>query len=226
MIDNSKKHYFLNRFENSKSCKELFETTDNLMEKQNKTPLPSGTEKELCEKFAIFFNSKIENICSCLDSVSSPPASFGTFQGSRFGYLKTVTESDVLALIRCSSAKTCDLDPTPTQMLKQCIDIILPHITVIINNSLTTGIVPDCFRHAIIKPILKKTGLKENDLKNFRPVSNLNFLSKILERVVLSHLLHHVEENELGEMFQSAYKANHSTETALLKVTSDILEDN
>ena len=82
---------------------------------------------------------------------------------------------------------------------------------------------PDCFKRAIVKPLLKKTGLDENDFKNFRPVSNLPFLSKILEKVVLKQLLGHFESNKLEEIFQSAYKACHSTETAILRVCNDIL---
>ena len=61
-----------------------------------------------------------------------------------------------------------------------------------------------------------------NVLKNFRPVSNLPFLSKILEDIVLKRLLVHLDSNELNELYQSAYKKFHSTETALLKVFNDI----
>ena len=92
------------------------------------------------------------------------------------------------------------------------------------NESLTKGIVPDCYKHALIKPLLKKSSLNENDFNNFRPVSNLAFLSKLLEKLVLRQLSKHMKHNELEEIYQSAYKAFHSTETALLKVTSDVLE--
>ena len=70
-------------------------------------------------------------------------------------------------------------------------------ITMITNTSLTTGIVPDCFKSAIVKPLLKKPGLDVNDLKNFRPVSNLPFLSKILEKVVLAQLESHLETTSM-----------------------------
>ena len=90
---------------------------------------------------------------------------------------------------------------------------------------LTTGIVPDLFKQAIVKPLLKKQGLDENDMRNFRPVSNLNFLSKILEKIVLCQIQQHLKANDMEEPFQSAYKSQHSTETALLKVSSDVLNE-
>ena len=63
----------------------------------------------------------------------------------------------------------------------------------------------------------------ENLLKNYRPISNLPFLSKILEKVVLHKLLSHLQANNLCNPFQSAYRAGHSTETVLLCVVHNIL---
>ena len=73
-----------------------------------------------------------------------------------------------------------------------------------------------------MKPLLKKTSLDQEDLKNYRPVSNLSFMSKVLELVMLSHILQHVNSNELLSNFHSAYCPYHITETALLKVTNDL----
>ena len=74
------------------------------------------------------------------------------------------------------------------------------------------------------KPLLKKANLDPNCLKNYRPVSNLPILSKVLERIVLKQLLQHLESHCLLEPFQSAYRKCHSTETALLRVVSDPLQ--
>ena len=71
-------------------------------------------------------------------------------------------------------------------------------------------------------PLLKKDGLPPV-FKNFRPVSNLAFISKLVETVVAKQLQHYLNCNNLFPVFQSAYRQNHSTETALLKVMNDIL---
>ena len=72
----------------------------------------------------------------------------------------------------CIHIKSCELDTIPTTLLKQCRTELTPIITRIVNLSLETGVFPDQFKHAIIRPLLKKQGL-ETDSKNYRPVSNL-----------------------------------------------------
>ena len=85
-------------------------------------------------------------------------------------------------------------------------------ITVIVNASLSAGIVPQQFKQALVTPLLKKPGLESNDMKNFRSVSNLPFISKILEKVVLTKLRNNLSSNNLVEICQSAYRKDHSTE--------------
>ena len=93
----------------------------------------------------------------------------------------------------------------------------------IINDSLTSGSVPECLKHAIISPLLKKQNLNPNELKNYRPVSNLTFISKIIEKAVFNQILDHLKFNSLLEKHQSAYRKFHNTETALLKIQNDLL---
>ena len=74
-----------------------------------------------------------------------------------------------------------------------------------------------------VTPILKKSSLDKEVFKNYRPVSNLNFISKILERVVAAKLHTHLDEAGLMTASQSAYRKHHSTESALLNIHNDIL---
>ena len=91
------------------------------------------------------------------------------------------------------------------------------------NASLLEGHLPVSQRHAIITPLIKKPHLDAADVKNYRPVSNLTFVSKVVERLVSGRLVGYLQENNLMPVEQSAYRRNHSTETALLRVISDLL---
>ena len=102
------------------------------------------------------------------------------------------------------------------------LDSYLPFITHLTNVSLQTGIFPESFKNAYVRPLLKKPTLDSNVLKNYRPVSNLTFLSKIVERVVARQIQQHMDDNGLNNPVQSAYRQGHSCETAVLKVQNDI----
>ena len=82
---------------------------------------------------------------------------------------------------------------------------------------------PEEHKEELVKPLLKKANLELID-KNYRPVSNLSFLSKLIKRVVAEQLVDHVEKSNLMEQNQLAYRQFHSTETTLIKVRDDILK--
>ena len=87
-----------------------------------------------------------------------------------------------------SPNKSCELDLIPTWLLKCCLTELLPPITTLVNKSLTTGSFSEGFKLALIKPHLKKQTLDPDLPKNYRPMSNLHFLSKIVEKVVIQRL--------------------------------------
>ena len=98
-----------------------------------------------------------------------------------------------------------------------------PIIADIINRSIALSAVPASLKEAWVTPILKKPSLDPENFKNFRPISNLPFLAKTLEKVVSSQLQDHVKTYSLHDKFQSAYRPAHSTETAMLRITNDLL---
>ena len=117
-----------------------------------------------------------------------------------------------------NTKKTCSLDPLPTGVLQPCFQSLVPAYTHIINMSLSQGQVPASLREAIVILLLKKQSFDPDVLSNYRPVSNLPQLSKTLEKVVATQLMYHA--NNMSDMYQSAYRKHHSTETALLCVTN------
>ena len=92
-----------------------------------------------------------------------------------------------------------------------------------VNTSVKEGVFPDVLKHAIVQPRLKKTTLNPEDLNSFRPISNLSFVSKIVERVVVARFNEHTQLHHLMPSRQSAYRANHSTETAVIAVHDSIV---
>ena len=126
-------------------------------------------------------------------------------------------------IIMKSKSTSCELDPIPTWLLKQCIKELVPAITSVVNTSLLSGTMPDDLRNAVVRPLLKKDNLDHDILKNYQPISNLCFRSKIIERAAASQLVDHMDKNNLGEELQSAYKKFHGIETATLKVQNDIV---
>ena len=103
-----------------------------------------------------------------------------------------VTQDETGKITSKSPTKSCLLDPLPTFLIKECIDILLPSITKLVNCSLREGLVPDGFTKAVVTPLIKKASLPVDGLKNYRPVSGLSFISKLVERVVAKQLVDHI----------------------------------
>ena len=105
-------------------------------------------------------------------------------------------------ILKCPP-KSPEADAIPTSLLREMIDEIVPLLAKLFNASLSSGIVPSAFEEANVRPLLKKAGLEPDLFKNYWPVSNLPFLSKMLEKIVLARLSRHLVGNGLLELVQT-----------------------
>ena len=189
--------------------------------------LPITSTAQACQ-FANYFNAKIEQIysdmfhhnCNTLDveinvAKSSCASKFKKFESLSLAGLKAIIES--------KTSKTCDLDPLTSSIFKKCIDLLLPAIHHIVNLSLSLGYFPDVLKKACVTTLIKNENLDNDNMKNFRPVSNLPFLGKIIEKCVFLQINTYLCENSLYGYSQSAYRSSYSCETALVKIYNDIL---
>lgn len=175
-----------------------------------------------CDDFNRFFHDKVAGIRARSDNAGYPvftPAP----SHCQLDSFCPVSAEDVSAAIRSLPAKQCSLDPLPTWLLKMAAQHITPFTTSLVNTSLSTGHFPPSLKSAYISPRLKKPGLDDGDVCNYRPISNLPVMAKLIERLVAKQLISYLNNNNLLPSLQSAYRPLHSTETALIKVTSDIL---
>lgn len=106
------------------------------------------------------------------------PAVFDQFEPVSFSSL-----SEVVHHLRSIN---CPLDSIPSRLLKEVFNTVGSSILVLINTSLMSGCVPAAFIHAVVQPLIKKKNLDPSVLTNFRPISRLHFLSKVLERVAFN----------------------------------------
>ena len=230
LMQSTKESYFSDQVSSAKGDpKAMYKVSKSLIGQKPEVILPDNIPDEvLCEKFNNFFYNKIKTIRDKISTNSTPldPAireiAEPAFEGVKLLQFNHLSEDDVRTLITSSKSKTCRSDPIPTSLVKECLGELLPTITDIVNHSLKRSEFHPSFKRAIVRPLLKKPGLDRNCLQNYRPVSNLPFISKIIEKAVLQQLDSHFTVHGLDDPFQSAYRKAHSTETALLKVHNDI----
>ena len=141
-----------------------------------------------------------------------------------FDRFTMITSEGLIKIVSVMNKTTCSSDPFPsTKVLMSHLPTIIDTIMHIINLCLiSTSVFPSSFKSAVVLPLIKKPGLDPHVFKNYGPVSNLSFLSKLIENVI-SRILKHIADNELIDKFQSAYRCGHSPETALLRVYNDIV---
>ena len=169
----------------SHDSKKLWWELHKVLHRSHGTTLPTHeSSKSLADCFASFFSDKIMKICESFSSSESCTTVNPPFDPPKLTVFTQVTQDEIGKMISKSPTKSCLLSPLPTFLIKECIDILLPSITKLVNCSLREGLVPDGFKKAVVTPLIKKASLPAEDLKNYCPVSGLSFISKLVEREV------------------------------------------
>ena len=203
-----KVNYFKEKInKSSNSQRELFRAVQSLTDSISVNQFPSEQlcDKTIAENFSNFFVTKVNKIHNallkkkCDYQVHFPLKKVDEIQSNfvYFDNFKLTSEDELLEIVTDTGTKCGFSDAGTNLVLKEYLSVFLPIWTHIINLSLSTGSM-DNLKHATITPLLKNADLDFNKYENFCPVSNLTFISKLTERVVLKRLLNHMHHNNLN----------------------------
>ena len=227
LSNSKKKQYFKKILDNShRNPKTLYKMVNNVMDRKQDNAIPDTENiEELASTFNTFFTEKIEKI---RENMTTSPhidlcdPSEDQKSINLLHQFEPATIDEVSDIIKETGVKCSPADILPQNLYEENISNLTPLLTDLVNLSLSSGSM-DGVKLADIVPIIKGENLDPNILKNYRPVSNLTFLGKIIERVVLNRLNSHLTSNNLQCPNQYAYKKNHSTETLMIKIVNDVL---
>src|SRR6218665_3531104 len=201
----------------AKDPKRLWATFNGLLGRHGAGSL-SKTPEFSAKDFAAYCESKIGSIRG--DTAGSPPLEFPPTV-HRMATLREISSVELRSVIMSSAPKSCELDSLLASLIQDYVDNLLPFLTLLCNRSLQEGVLPDPQKRSVIFPALKRDGLDLKDPSNFRPISNISFLSKIIEKIVSEQITSYLSTNDLLPKYQSGFHRGHSTETLLLRLLSD-----
>ena len=225
LITDSRRAFYRHRVnESSRDPRALWKVVKGLLHTGSK---PMAIQAGLGNTFASHFINKIAKVKSAICAAKALRTSSTTnvlpaAVAPPLFTLTPTTLTEVSKVIARLPNKTSPLDYLHISILKSCADVIAPLIVHLVNLSFTEGRFPDSFKLSQVTPLIKKEGLDAQDPVNYRPISNLSTMSKVLERLCLSRVLPHAVSSGNFNPLQSAYRKFHNTETALLKILDDL----
>ena len=202
----------------------LFKIANELLDKTKQKVLPPYTDaKQLANDFNKYYIDKVTKIRKTIPAIPETPSYYSRpFEGERMESFRVLSEKEVEKIMKSKGMKTSMEDPIPSRLMQPSIDILLPVFTKLVNQSLQEGSM-EGIKESVLDPLLKKAGLDIEEYKNFRPVNNLLYLSKLTERCADDQVDGHMTRNCLHEGSQFAYKTHHNTEMMMLGVTDEVL---
>ena len=223
LSNNKKKQFFRETFNKyNHSQKSLYRFVDTFLDKESSLTLPANINlQETADTFNKYFTDKIDKIRSSFPNSTYSHNQHG-FNGTPLSEFRATTIPEIQSILHNFGIKTSSIDPLPEQLLTENLDLILPILCDIVNLSLSSGSI-DGIKLANLTPLIKGGSLDSEILKNYRPISNLSFVGKLIERIVNIRLDEHLASNNLSINEQSGYKKCHSTETVLVTIVNDLL---
>jgi len=192
----SRRNFIRSQLDDAADSKQRWRVVKRLLHNDNRTTIPSADCAKLCSSFVQFFSDKVDKIKSNtahkLSNLPPSPFTDPCHVGDHLDFLLPVTVDEVEKVLTHTSAKSFPLDNIPTSLIKLCSPTFSELIAYLANLSFHEGCFPSSFIQAIVTPLLKKPGLDSSSPSNYRPISNLNNISKILERLFLTRLQPHV----------------------------------
>ena len=221
-----KKQFVSSKLEQGCS-KTLYAVVNELIDNKKQAVLPKAeSDASLANKFQIFFREKIEKIRSSFTPSSSYTAKTKLNPNlQKLSVFEPTNVDEISNIVNSFGIKCSPDDPVPANLLSSESETFIPYWVEIVNLSLETGSM-DGLKNAVVIPLIKElTALTDTDnFKNYRPVSNLMFVSKLIERVVDIRLREQLVRNKLQSEKNYGYEKHHSTELLLLKVVNDLYQ--
>ena len=222
LVEKAKKDYYTNYVnKNTKNPQTLWSSINTLLYRKSVPTIPDG--EDVANRLSRYFKNKIVDIrnnfaptCQVDENVIN--------ENIRLSTLNPVSVDEIKKVIAELKDKSSPRDPIPTSLLKTYSEILSPTLCSITNCSLISGVIPHSEKISIITPIIKNKKGDKNELSNYRPVSSITTLSKIMEKIVYARLMTYLTQNDLLPQRQSAYRPGHSTETTLMRFHEDLTQ--
>ena len=229
IINESRRDYHRQKLSNCCDARSTWKAVKELLHSSDQDNTRSEVENQsLCISFSNFFSTKIQilkaNIKTKLATISPLcPTPETIFIGQPLFTFTTISPAEVVKLLSLSSSKSCQQDFIPTSLLKSCSLVFSELLSYLDNLSMSQGVFPSSFKIDQVTPLLKKAGLDEDDPANYRPISNLYNISKLLKKLLLGRIHNHIISSPKFNPNKSAYRPSHSTESALILTLDNIL---
>ena len=232
IINSTRDKYYKEQLEASRhDKKKTYSIVEHLMDRNlTKSLRPTNKSDDVvANEMCVFFKNKIEKIYADIENSpltlndSDSNEEECRFRGQLLENFKPISEEELIATITELNKKECENDPIPLKLLLKCLDEVKSILLFIVNDSLATGVFPNSLKEALVRPAIKDQNGDCNEYKNYRPISNLTFVSKIIEKTVHNQLCVHLNTHKLHAQNQSGYRSDHSCETATLAVYNDLL---